>query len=85
MWDRHSVDEDFDPIIRFPEAQTFTEELRVQLGVGDDCDDFDKEQQLVGYRATISGMFRTQLDLHMFPFDLQDLQVSALRFVSEHA
>mmetsp|Transcript_8692 Transcript_8692/g.16831 ORF Transcript_8692/g.16831 Transcript_8692/m.16831 type:complete len:415 (+) Transcript_8692:94-1338(+) len=59
---------DFLPIIRFPEAVTHSESMRLDIG-----GDYDNE--LAGYRTTVEGRFRCALDLSMFPFDAQPLMV----------
>ena len=64
--------DDFAPIIRFPEAMTWTEIQRVDI-----AGDFGGE--LAGFRAMIEGRFRTPMELSMFPFDAQALKIEMVR------
>ena len=61
----------FDPDVRFPTAQSWSETSRLRLN--DDDDGIFEGMQ--GYRATVEGEFRAHLDLSSFPFDSQALQV----------
>ena len=65
---RDAPTKDFLPIIRFPEAVSASESLRVSI----DC---DYRSELVGYRKTVDGRFRSHMDLKMFPFDAQTLMI----------
>eukprot|EP00929_Paragymnodinium_shiwhaense_P041997 TRINITY_DN2180_c0_g3_i1.p1 TRINITY_DN2180_c0_g3~~TRINITY_DN2180_c0_g3_i1.p1 ORF type:complete len:450 (+),score=70.40 TRINITY_DN2180_c0_g3_i1:108-1457(+) len=65
---QHAKLDEFSPIIRFPESVSWREVMRIDL-----TDDYDG--QLVGFRRTIEGVFRTPLNLHSFPFDAQVLQI----------
>ena len=67
MWrPEHALGADFSPIIRFPEATSWSEVARVDISQ-------DYAGELNGFRATIEGRFRTDLDLRMFPFDAHPL------------
>ena len=71
MWDPDSLPEemeDFNPIIRFPEAITWRENARVDISG-------DSGGVLNGHRSIIEGRFRTHMNLEMFPFDAQALKV----------
>ncbi len=69
MWrPSHALDADFSPIIRFPEATSWSEVARVDISK-------DYAGELNGFRATIEGRFRTDLDLRMFPFDAHPLTI----------
>ena len=61
--------DDFLPIIRFPEAVSSSESMRVSIN-----EDYIGHA-FGGYRTTVDGRFRSKMDLRMFPFDAQALMI----------
>ena len=64
----HWTSTEFMPIIRFPEAVTWSD-----MGKIDISEDF--ANAMTGFRSLIEGRFRTPMDLAMFPFDAQPLKI----------
>ena len=59
----------FKPVLRFPEAESWSR----------DIDDVEfTGASFSSFRASITGTFRTALDLRNFPFDMQGLKVEIM-------
>ena len=59
----------FKPVLRFPEAERWSRDI-------DDVE-FTNDKSS-GFRTSISGTFRSELDLRNFPFDIQGLKIEMM-------
>merc|ERR1711920_247728 len=59
--------EHFEPIIRYTNADWYEEGRKIYMTF--------PSSKFVGFRITVSGVFRTDFDLASFPFDTQQLMI----------